>query len=363
MSATGVQDEGRLVARVIAGDQAAIGSFTQIAGAAIWPIVVKLVGEGKAAEEAFLDVIAALRAHGFARLARFKGRSTLAAYLVLVARDVLAERSMRAFATAPDVAWARFERYFGPDIRRRIGRYFPRADASAIEDHYQSVSLKLIEDDCRRIRAFRGEGSFAGYIGGIVDNLLLDLLRREAPRRRLPAEVLRMPQLHRAIFMAAVWNDVPMDLDRMIAAVSYTIEPEPDREEVGGAMAALAGVIATHRSAVAPQTISIEDEDAGRAVHNIATQTRSPEEALLEAEDALARQALVDAVKREAAALPSEDRLYLKLFLETPEPLPPREIAMVMALPVNEIYRLRQRMDRWMKKIGAGLQNSPNLSV
>ena len=69
----------------------------------------------------------------------------------------------------------------------RPPRALSRAARSARADRataYQEVCLKLIEDDFRRIRAYGGRGSFTGYILTVVDRILIDLVRRELPRRR-----------------------------------------------------------------------------------------------------------------------------------------------------------------------------------
>jgi hypothetical protein len=130
----------------------------------------------------------------------------LASWLALFARQALIEELPQALDAAPDAAWRRFERIFGRDIRRRVARRFPRADQAARDDLFQDVCVGLVEDRYRRLHAFTGKGSFEGFVLTLIDRLLIDLLRKEAPRRRLPAEVERLSGLDQAVFIQAAWN-------------------------------------------------------------------------------------------------------------------------------------------------------------
>ena len=208
--------ELELVKSVLAGDSAAAQRFLDATAATLWSVVVKLEGDGPDGEEAFLGVIEGLKADGYARLRPFDGQGRLATYLAIVARDILADRLARSFVEAPRKSWSRFERFFGADIRRRVAHRFPReASTGQRDDAYQEVCLKFIEDDYRRIRAYDGLGSFTGFILTIAERILIDLVRRDAPRRRLPAAVARLPQLDQDIYTAVVWNMHSADADRL----------------------------------------------------------------------------------------------------------------------------------------------------
>lgn len=193
------RSELSLVSAVLAGDGVAAARFIEYASQTLWSAVTRLEDEGAEGEAAFLHVVAALKADGYGRLKAFDGRARLSTYLVLVARDILAERLARRFTEAPDEAWRRFARFFERDIRRRVSQRFPRAAAASThDDAYQEICLKLIEGDYRRIRAYGGRGSFIGYVLTTVDRLLIDLIRRDSPRRRLPAAVARLSALDQA---------------------------------------------------------------------------------------------------------------------------------------------------------------------
>jgi RNA polymerase primary sigma factor len=89
----------------------------------------------------------------------------------------------------------------------------------------------------------------------------------------------------------------------------------------------------------------------------------TPEDWLLLAEEERSRAKLLDTVKAAAAALPAEERLYLETIFAASDPLPPRQIAKAMGCAVDDVYRLRQRVRRWIKEIAVRLEKNPNSSV
>jgi len=231
--------EFALVRAAITGDDAAAGRFIASVAVPLWSAVTRLEGSDADGEEAFLHVVATLKADGFTRLKAFDGRARLSTFLALVARDILAERLAVRFRTAPQDAWPHFTRFFDNDIRRRVRQHFPR-DASAQDDAYQDVCLKLVEDDFRRIRAYGAQGSFVGYVLTIVDRLLIDLVRREAPRRQLPTAIAKLPPLDQAVYIATAWEGCPADAQRLAAILRGRLERDPDADEVGEALARVA---------------------------------------------------------------------------------------------------------------------------
>jgi RNA polymerase primary sigma factor len=352
--------EIKLVAAAVGGDKEAAARFVELASASIWAVVVALEGEGPEAETAFLDVIVRLRADGYARLRAFDGRSRLATYLAVVARDILAERLARRFVEAPGHVWSRFERFFATEIRRRVQQRFPRdADTGLREDAYQEICLKLIEDNFRRIRAYGGHGSFVGYVLTVVDRLLVDLIRRIVPRRKLPAAIARLPPLDQAVYAAIAWDDCPAESRRVAMALRGRFDREPDLAEVGQAIArTLAAARLEHAAACRTEMVPLDDLNEDGKALAVADPAPSPEEALLLAEEDAVRTALVVAVQEAAAELPAEERLYLQIVFSTTEASPAREIARRMGCPVEDVYRLKQRAQRWLADIASMLEKT-----
>ena len=345
-----------LVKAVRAGDAGAAQRFLDAVAGTLWSAVVRLEGEGAVGESAFLQVIDALKADGYARLAGFDGRARLSTYLAIVARDILAERLARSFVDSPRNAWTRFERFFGADLRRRAAQRFPReAGTGGRDDAYQEVCLRLIEDDYRRIRGYDGHGSFTGYILTVVERILIDLVRREAPRRRLPAAITRMSPLDQAVYSAIVWDEHPRDAERLAMALRGRLERDPDPTDIRVALARLSevGQLAAAGASDRGEVVSLEGDEGETLA--VADPGASPEEQLLATEEDRGRAALLAAVKSAAEKLPAEERLYLQIVFSATEPLPAREIARSMQLPVEDVYRLKQRMQRWLAEMAAQL--------
>jgi len=352
------QSEFALVRAVLAGDPAACARFISAVSANVWSIVTKHVGDGSEGEAAFLYVVASLKAEGSARLKAFDGQASLCTYVSLVARDILAERVAMCFSEDPHDAWSQFQRFFERDIRRTVDqRLGNRCSAATREDAYQEICLKLVENDFHCIRAYDGRGSFFGYVLTTVDHALIDLLRRSTPRRRMPAAVARLSSLDQEVYTAIVWEGHPVDPDRLAQVLVGRLNRDPDAVEIAEALPCIVAVArldpASHSWAA--RLISLDAVTDGGTL-TLTDTTPTPEDWLLLAEEESSRAALVSAIKTAAAALPPDERLYLETVFSATDPLPPRQIAKAMGCPVEDVYRLRKRAQRWIKEIAMRLE-------
>ena len=356
--------ERALVNAVLSGEAGAAQKFLEHVSTALWSIVVKLTGDGADGEAAFLRIVASLKADDYARLRGFDGRSRLATYLSLVVRDIFADQLAGQFSRAPHEAWQQFSRYFETDIRSRIGRQWPsKLGRAGREDAYQEVCLKLIEDDFRRIRAYGGRGSFTGYILTVVDRILIDLVRRDMPRRRLPAAVARSAPLEQAIYEAVAWEGCPPDAGRLAAALRGRLAQDPTAAEVTEAVARLAGIVRLERAPPPTEPVSLDALLGEGGALSITASSPTPEDYLLLFEEEQRRAALVAAVNAAAEKLPDDERLYLQILFSANEPLPARGIAKLMGCPVEEVYRLKQRTQKWLKEIAMPSEKNSDMSV
>lgn len=359
--------EQLLVRAVIAGDPVACEHFIKTASPALWSVVTRLVGDGGEGETAFLHVVAALRADGCARLKDFDGRARLSKYIALVAHDILAERLARHFSDAPRDAWRQFQRFFECDIRRRVEqRLGNRCSAATREDAYQEICLKLVENDFRCIRAYDGRGSFVGYVLTTVDHALIDLLRRATPRRRIPAAIARLSPLDQEVYSAIAWDGHPVDADRLAVVLIGRLDRDPSAAEVSAALARIAAPLARLEPAshsLPARVVSLDAVTHGGGRLVLADVAPTPEDCLLLAEEERSRAKLLDAVKAAAAALPAEERLYLETIFAATDPIPPRQVAKAMGCAVEDVYRLRQRIRRWIKEVAMRLEKNPDPSV
>jgi len=303
------------------------------------------------AKDVFVQMMAQLRADNFALLRAFDGRATVSAYLRLVLRDLLAERVARLLWENPERGWRAFEHFFKRDLLRIIARYFPAA-GDGEDDIYHDVVAALVEGGYRRILAYDGQGSFGGFVLRIVNNLCVDRLRKDVPRRRLPAAIQRLPTAEQEVFKQLYWENCP---EHQLGVVLRAHKVELDAE-------ALAAAVAAVRAAL-PRNFSVGDEDSRPRLVALpgTTEDRSgegdlpderptPEDAVIAHEDEETLEQATGALKAAISRLPQDIRLYLQYVMSGDGQLPAREIAKLMARPVTEIYRLRQQAERLLRQ-------------
>jgi len=109
-------------------------------------------------------------------------------------------------ASSAEAAWSRFAEGYTPLLLRVCRRY--GADHDDVLDCYMHVCGRLIEDDYRRLVAFRGETErdFAAWLAAVARNLCIDYLRQRQGRRRLPSAVAREETLVQEVFSLVYWN-------------------------------------------------------------------------------------------------------------------------------------------------------------
>ena len=327
-------------------------------------MVIQLEDNAAAREATFRQVMTSLADDSFSRLRPFDGRARLTTFIALVARDILAERLARSFVEAPRQAWARFERFFGADIRRRIARRFPReAGTSFHDDAYQEIRLKLVEDDFRRIRSYGGRGSFAGYVLTMVERILIDLLRRDKPRRRLPAAIARLSELDQAVYEAVAWNGCAADAALLVTVLHSRFEAKLEADEI---RQSLQRISALGRLDDAPtgqgETISLDAViEAGAHVDRRSGAQPGGKPA---GQGGRAHAGRPDRggkgggrpIAAGRAALPAD-----RVFRHRPTAAARHREA--DGLRVNEVYRLKQWAQRWLKEFAARPEKKQNPSV
>lgn len=340
----------QLVGAALAGDRGAAQRLVRRMADTVWT-ACRLLGDEDTARAAFTEAIAALAADGFARLRPYDGRSRLEIFVALLSRDILAQRMLRRFHDDAHAGWTLFQRFFQPDLQRLILRRLPGAQRQDLRrDAYQEICLALIEEDYRRIKAYNGSGSFTGFILHMVDRLLIDFVRSIGSRRRLPAAIKRLPMLEQEIFRQIHWQGAATDVATLTGLLAMRLDPAPAAAEVAAALARVEASLPPGFGAAAEgahQSVALSEVAEGAAEGLV---EESPEElALAQEADRLVTGAAA-ALRDVAATLPEAEQLYLRVALSAAEPLPAREVARLMGRPVEEIYKLKQRVLRRLRE-------------
>jgi RNA polymerase sigma factor (sigma-70 family) len=269
--------------RVRSGEPAHAARFVKEISGTVWTACRLLTADEPDARHAFAEVMTTLSADRFARLGAYAGRGTLDTFVALTVRDLMAERMLRLLQSDPVKAWHAFERLFEADIVRLIKKRLPGFAEDARGDAYQDICLKLIDEDYRRLKAYGGNGSFAGFVLRTVDHLLIDLVRSVVGRRR------------------------PF-----------------------------------------PKSVSVEHLDEVASDREL-----SPEESLIHADDDHRLAAAIEALGEAMKTLPAAERLYLTIVLAESKTPPAREIARLMQRPVEDVYKLKQRVLLKLREIAS----------
>jgi DNA-directed RNA polymerase specialized sigma24 family protein len=201
-------------------------------------------------------------------------------FVSLVARDILASRLVQLFVPEPGPdAWPAFQAFFKSDIDRVVARRLPGTHMKELrEDATQTIALKLIDDNYRRIRAYTGAGSFPGFILHTVDRLTIDFIRQAVSARR--------------------------------------------QSEAG-----------------APKNKFVHIDDVDPEFDG-----PSPEQSLVDAQDVELSSRAIEVLKLASKELSVPEQLYVQVILDHSAVLAAREVAKIMKRPVEEIYKLRQRV-------------------
>jgi len=340
-------EDRSLVRAVLAGEPEAQARLMRRAADTVWACCRRLTGDEASARAACENTLAAIQADNFACLWAFDGRSRLDTFLALVVRDLLGRDVLQRVAEDAAAGWAAFEALFGGDLRRLVQRRLPGAFwAETRQDAYQEICAGLLAASGRRLSAYQGYGSPAGFVLHLADRLLVDFIRSFRARRRLPAAIVRLEPLDQTLFRLVWWRGMTAE------AAGMVLEQQGEaasRAELSAALARL------HRAVPAdyqPETWQMALAEAPE----IPAVALSPEAAMVADEENGTLAKAAEAIRELAPGLAVAERLYLRLLLTGADDLSARDIARLMQQPVEEVYRLRQRV---LKKLKEHLADHP----
>ena len=238
---------------------------------------------------------------------------------------------------------------------------------------FADVVSALAADDFRRLRAFNGASRIEAFVALISRDVLAERLMRlftvtsgatgwTAFERFFSADInriiaRRLPGNNRLDARKDAYQDICLGL---IADNYRRLRAYSGSGSFNGFVLHMADrllidfirrTIIRHRSS---------DTDDKSEMEDIASAQSSPEEAVLEQEDARLL-TLAALVMRQAAKDFSEaEQVYLHIILGGGEAVPAREAARLMGRPVGEIYKIKQRV---MTRLREALSRSPAIRV
>jgi len=117
--------------------------------------------------------------------------------------------TVTAIHESGSAAWPDFLEEFSPFILTCIRRY--ASDEDERMDIYVHVCDRLVADDCRRLRQFRGYGHrgacrFTTWLAAVVFNLSREWIRTSRGRRRLFQSIKDLGRTNRLIFKYYFWE-------------------------------------------------------------------------------------------------------------------------------------------------------------
>jgi RNA polymerase primary sigma factor len=347
-------DGQRLIRMVLAGDKAAAEQFFGRIADTVWTSCRRLTRSEAEARNAYAAVLTAFSANGFSRLRAYDGRSRLETFVAVSAREILATDLLRALQEDAHRAWGAFEAMFRADFQALIRRRLPGPPYEETRrDAYQDVCLAFIADDYRRLRAYGGIGSFSGFILHTADRLLLDFIRSFSGRRRMPAAIARLTALEQDVFRAVFWEGTASEPAAIAQRLAGKMAEPPAADTVAAALERVRAVLPAGFLAAlpaSPKFVALEDApELEKENPGAGLSSASPEEDFIKAEAEALLSRAAAALSEIAATLPEADRLYLQIALSGGEVLPAREVARLMQKPVEEVYKLKQRLLKQLK--------------
>jgi RNA polymerase sigma factor (sigma-70 family) len=334
-----------LVQAVIREDRGAWEALVHRYGHHIYALCT-LFFDAEELEASCLTMFTMLREDHFAVLRVFDGHATLATYLTLVLGNRLAGEILALFHRDIDRAWRAFERFFQKDMRRIVAQSFPpgrdaSTEGSTPDDRYQEICLQLLAHEGLRIKAYNGQGAFVGYIHRVVRHLCVDLVRKEAGRRRLPERIKQLSALEQEVFKYLYWEGHEEDAGRRLLLAQGSSSAQAEQ--------ALAQMRATVEGGRQQPTrwlraaFPTAEHDGVARQPEFPDATLTPEQTLIEVETQAAQAAMLTVLQEAIAQLPDDEQRFIRLrYLTVPQP-PPRDIAPLMERSVEEVYKLGRR--------------------
>jgi RNA polymerase sigma factor (sigma-70 family) len=205
---------------------------------------------------------------------------------------------------------------------------FRKEDA---EDFVSTVEIKIIEDDYRVIRMYKGTSTLRTYLTSVVHNFLRDYTDHLWGKWRNSAEAVRQ-------------GNVATKVEELLGKEEYTQDEAYEILRTNLKAALTRRQFDELIARLPPRARRrIEGEEA---LEPLPAKDSSPEENVLNREQRERLEAILEILAECRAALPKEDQLILKMCGE----FKPGEIAKVLGLDARDLYRRIDRLKQSLKK-------------
>ena len=293
--------------------------------------------------------------------------STERAYAVPIASEhqIVADRDdtesavpqlVAAVASAGAKAWPEFILHYSPFILSCIRRF--AADHDERMEIYVHVCRRLADDDCRRIRHYRGMGDFgpckfSTWLAAVIFNLAREWIRSTRGRRRLFRSLSDLGRIDRLVFQYYFWEGYTLvqiarllqskehlncgvcEVIERLAAIERLLTPDHRWRLVTSLLRSARPVSIDRPRTVVGEEISFDvPDDREDSSHH------------------LGRDEAYDVLQELIGTLPDEERLALRLRFE--RGLSAREIA--IALGLNNYKRVYEIQGRALSSLATGLR-------
>jgi RNA polymerase sigma factor (sigma-70 family) len=242
-------------------------------------------------------------------------------------------------------------------------RLLTRDDAET-RSVFSQVMSSLTANRCARLSAYSGKGTLDTFVALNVRELLVErmlrLLQSDAKQAWHAFERLFESDIERLIRKRFPGGGEDVHRDMYQDVCIALIEDDYGRLKAYGGSGSFAGFVLRTidhllidfvRSVVGRRNTRPKCVSADHLEDVACEGELSPEEQVIEADENHRLAAAVEALSEAMKTLPAAERLYLKIALGGHSTPPAREIARLMKRPVEDIYKLKQRVLQRLREI------------
>jgi len=204
------------------------------------------------------------------------------------------------------------------------------------EDFGQSVHVKLLENDYKVLRKYKGEASLKTYLVTVIQRHLLDWRNHQWGKQRPSAEAQRLGKV--ALKLEELIRRDGLSVAEACETLLTNHHLKLSREELERMAAALPRWL--------PRWTVGEDE-----IKNRPAETERPEERILKEELRSEAQRLLAALEKVLGKLPADDRLVIEMCVLGNKKI--AEAARFLGLQEKPLYRRREQI---LARLRGGLE-------